>query len=214
MELEKILENENGKVYLDYEYLKGKILKKYPNLVEVKYIGGTDYDFQYIEMMFIDKEIIASDNEHTYKKYAAKSYETYGSSNEIFSYRAYSNSSDVVLFEKKASIIIKDDSYSYLNGRMSLRISAEPFYTLNGIKKEEFDKFLANIIYRLSKTRQEEISKVKNKYKLLRNKIQNNEALSETELEFISVIMDKSENIETGYQTILKMSLERNRKWD
>ena len=52
MELEKILENENWKVYLDYEYLKGKILKKYPNLVEVKYIGGTDYDFQYIEMMF------------------------------------------------------------------------------------------------------------------------------------------------------------------
>lgn len=33
MELEKILENENGKVYLDYEYLKGKILKKYPNLM-------------------------------------------------------------------------------------------------------------------------------------------------------------------------------------
>ncbi len=31
MELEKILENENGRVYLDYEYLKGKILKKYPN---------------------------------------------------------------------------------------------------------------------------------------------------------------------------------------
>lgn len=28
MELEKILENENGRVYLDYEYLKGKILKK------------------------------------------------------------------------------------------------------------------------------------------------------------------------------------------
>lgn len=200
MELEKILENENGKVYLDYEYLKGKILKKYPNLVEVKYIGGTDYDFQYIETMFIDKEIIASDNEHTYKKYAPKSYEADIILSELFS------------MERKASIIIKDDSYSYLNGRMSLRISAEPFYTLNGIKKEEFDKFLANIIYRLSKTRQEEISKVKNKYKLLRNKIQNNEALSETELEFISAIMDKSENIETGYQTILKMSLERNRK--
>lgn len=200
MELEKILENENGKVYLDYEYLKGKILKKYPNLVEVKYIGGTDYDFQYIETMFIDKEIIASDNEHTYKKYAPKSYEADIILSELFS------------MERKASIIIKDNSYSYLNGRMSLRISAEPFYTLNGIKKEEFDKFLANIIYRLSKTRQEEISKVKNKYKLLRNKIQNNEALSETELEFISAIMDKSENIETGYQTILKMSLERNRK--
>lgn len=202
MELEKILENENGKVYLDYEYLKGKILKKYPNLVEVKYIGGTDYDFQYIETMFIDKEIIASDNEHTYKKYAPKSYEADIILSELFS------------MERKASIIINDNSYSYLNSRMSLRISAEPFYTLNGIKKEEFDKFLANIIYRLSKTRQEEISKVKNKYKLLRNKIQNNEALSETELEFISAIMDKSENIETGYQTILKMSLERNRKWD
>lgn len=202
MELEKILENENGKVYLDYEYLKGKILKKYPNLVEVKYIGGTDYDFQYIETMFIDKEIIASDNEHTYKKYAPKSYEADIILSELFS------------MERKASIIINDNSYFYLNGRMSLRISAEPFYTLNGIKKEEFDKFLANIIYRLSKTRQEEISKVKNKYKLLRNKIQNNEALSETELEFISAIMDKSENIETGYQTILKMSLERNRKWD
>lgn len=200
MELEKILENENGKVYLDYEYLKGKILKKYPNLVEVKYIGGTDYDFQYIETMFIDKEIIASDNEHTYKKYAPKSYEADIILSELFS------------MERKASIIINDNSYSYLNSRMSLRISAEPFYTLNGIKKEEFDKFLANIIYRLSKTRQEEISKVKNKYKLLRNKIQNNEALSETELEFISAIMDKSENIETGYQTILKMSLERNRK--
>lgn len=202
MELEKILENENGKAYLDYEYLKGKILKKYPNLVEVKYIGGTDYDFQYIETMFIDKEIIASDNEHTYKKYAPKSYEADIILSELFS------------MERKASIIINDNSYSYLNSRMSLRISAEPFYTLNGIKKEEFDKFLANIIYRLSKTRQEEISKVKNKYKLLRNKIQNNEALSETELEFISAIMDKSENIETGYQTILKMSLERNRKWD
>lgn len=202
MELEKILENENGKVYLDYEYLKGKILKKYPNLVEVKYIGGTDYDFQYIETMFIDKEIIASDNEHTYKKYAPKSYKADIILSELFS------------MERKASIIINDNSYSYLNSRMSLRISAEPFYTLNGIKKEEFDKFLANIIYRLSKTRQEEISKVKNKYKLLRNKIQNNEALSETELEFISAIMDKSENIETGYQTILKMSLERNRKWD
>lgn len=200
MELEKILENENGKVYLDYEYLKGKILKKYPNLVEVKYIGGTDYDFQYIETMFIDKEIIASDNEHTYKKYAPKSYEADIILSELFS------------MERKASIIINDNSYSYLNSRMSLRISAEPFYTLNGIKKEEFDKFLANIIYRLSKTRQEEISKVKNKYKILRNKIQNNEALSETELEFISAIMDKSENIETGYQTILKMSLERNRK--
>lgn len=200
MELEKILENENGKVYLDYEYLKGKILKKYPNLVEVKYIGGTDYDFQYIETMFIDKEIIASDNEHTYKKYAPKSYKADIILSELFS------------MERKASIIINDNSYSYLNSRMSLRISAEPFYTLNGIKKEEFDKFLANIIYRLSKTRQEEISKVKNKYKLLRNKIQNNEALSETELEFISAIMDKSENIETGYQTILKMSLERNRK--
>lgn len=200
MELEKILKNENGKVYLDYEYLKGKILKKYPNLVEVKYIGGTDYDFKYIETMFIDKEIIASDNEHTYKKYAPKSYESDIILSELFS------------MERKASIIIEDSSYSYLNRRMSLRISAEPFYTLNGIKKEEFDKFLANIIYRLSKTRQEEISEVKNKYKLLRNKIQNNEALSETELEFISAIMDKSENIETGYQTILKMSLERNRK--
>lgn len=200
MELEKILENENGKVYLDYEYLKGKILKKYPNLVEVKYIGGTYYDSQCTKTMFIDKEIIASDNEHTYKKCAPKSYEADIILSELFS------------MERKASIIINDNSYSYLNGRMILRISAEPFYTLNGIKKEEFDKFLANIIYRLSKTRQEEISKVKNKYKLLRNKIQNNEALSETELEFISAIMEKSENIETGYQTILKMSLERNRK--
>ena len=201
MELEKILENENGRVYLDYEYLKGKILKKYPNLVEVKYIGGTDYDFQYIETMFIDKEIIASDNEHTYKKYAPKSYEADIILSELFS------------MERKASIIINDNSYSYLNRRMSLRISSkEPFYTLNDIKKEEFDKFLANIIYGLSKRRQEEISKVKNKYKLLRNKILNNEALSETELEFINALMEKSENIETGYQTILKMSLERNRK--
>lgn len=203
MELEKILENEKRGVYLDYEYLKGKILKKYPNLVEVKYIGGTYYDFQYIETMFIDKEIIASDNEHTYKKYAPKSYEADIILSELFS------------MERKASIIIKDNSYSYLNRRMSLRISSkEPFYTLNGIKKEEFDKFLANIIYGLSKRRQEEISKVKNKYKSLRNKIQNNEALSETELEFINALMEKSENIETGYQTILKMSLERNRKWD
>lgn len=84
--------------------------------------------------------------------------------------------------------------------------------TNNGITKEELNKFLANIVYRLSKTRQEEITKIKNKYLMLKDKLQNNEALSETELEFISAIMEKSENIETGYQTILKMSLERNRK--
>lgn len=196
MNLEEILKNEKGKVYLDYEYLKAKILKKYPNLVEVKYIGGTYYDFQYIETMFIDKEIIASDKEHTYKKYAPKSYEADIILSELFS------------MERKASIIINDNSYSYLNGRMSLRISSkEPFYTLNGIKKEEFDKFLANIIYRLSKTKQEEISKIKNKYKLLREKIQNNKMLSETELEFMGALMEKSEKVEEEYQTILKMSL-------
>ena len=29
----------------------------------------------------------------------------------------------------------------------------------------------------------------------------------------VEIVNGKSENIETGYQTILKMSLERNRKW-
>lgn len=196
MNLEEILKNEKGKVYLDYEYLKAKILIKYPNLVEVKYIGGSYYDFQYIERMFIDKEIILNDKEHTYKKYAPKSYEADIILSELFS------------MERKASIIIKDNSYSYLNGRMSLKISSkEPFYTLNGIKKEEFDKFLANIIYRLSKTKQEEISKIKNKYKQLREKIQNNKVLSETELEFMGALMEKSEKVEEEYQTILKLSL-------
>lgn len=196
MNLEEILKNEKGKVYLDYEYLKAKILKKYPNLVEVKYIGGTYYDFQYIERMFIDKEIILNDKEHTYKKNAPKSYEADIILSELFS------------MERKASIIIKDNSYSYLNGRMSLKISSkEPFYTLNGIKKEEFDKFLANIIYRLSKTKQEEISKIKNKYKQLKEKILNNKVLSETELEFMGALMEKSEKVEEEYQTILKLSL-------
>lgn len=210
MELEKILENENGKVYLDYEYLKGKILKKYPNLVEVKYyvesydkILDFEPDISYVSIMFIDKKIVENDVTHTYRKNSIKSYGAYSNPNLMFSMR------------QKASIILNDSQYLvYARHCKRYAVKVHPLLlgANNGITKEELNKFLTNIVYRLSKTKQDEITKIKNKYLILKGKLQNNEALSETELEFISTLMDKSENIETGYQTILKMSLERNRK--
>lgn len=207
MNLEEILKNEKGKVYLDYEYLKNKILKKYPNLVEVKYVVESykNDDFEpniaYVRIMFLDKEILEHDKEQ-YEKSGLKSYVTYTSSSLIFNAL------------KKASIIVNDNDYMIYqrySRRYELKVHKNLLYSENGIKKEELDNFLGNIVYRLSKMKNEEITKIKNKYKMLKEKLINNEILSEEELKLLNTLINERENFDISEETILKMSLDDNK---